>query len=94
MFFLVCINFYIKYYLDTISSTLHDLILRNNNYDTNTFSHSSRLFDGVRNINGKLDLQYSHFNMSTQLKGNCLFDLFNNITNIRFIIYTIFFNIE
>ena len=82
MFFLVRIDFNIKHYLDTISSTLRDLILRDNNYDTNTFSHSSRLFDGVRTINGKLDLQYSRFNMSIQLKGNCLFDLFNNITTL------------
>ncbi|CAF4245397.1 unnamed protein product [Rotaria sp. Silwood2] len=65
---------------DTISSTLHDLILRNNIYDTNTFSHSSRLFDGVRKITGKLDLQYSRFNLGRQLEGNCLFDLFNSIT--------------
>ncbi|CAF1444193.1 unnamed protein product [Rotaria sordida] len=65
---------------DTISSTLRDLILRNNIYDTNTFSHSSRLFDGIRTITGKLDLQYSYFNMGRQLEGNCLFDLFNSIT--------------
>ncbi|CAF0730616.1 unnamed protein product [Rotaria sp. Silwood1] len=65
---------------DTISSTLRDLILRNNIYDTNVFSHSSRLFDGVRTITGKLDLQYSRFNMNRQVEGNCLFDLFKSIT--------------
>jgi Leucine-rich repeat (LRR) protein len=46
----------------------------------NTFSHSSRFFDGVRKMRGKLDLQYSRFNMSTQLEGNCLFDIFNQIS--------------
>ncbi|CAF3297437.1 unnamed protein product [Rotaria socialis] len=67
---------------DTISSKLSDLILRNNLYDTNTFSHSSRLFDGVHTITGKLDLQYSRFNMSRLLEGNCLFDIFNSITTL------------
>jgi Leucine-rich repeat (LRR) protein len=69
-------------YLDTISSTLRDLVLRNNEYDTNTFSHSSRLFDGVRRIPGRLDLQYSRFQMGTQLQGNCLFDLFTEMTSL------------
>ncbi|CAF0757645.1 unnamed protein product [Adineta steineri] len=65
---------------NTISSTLRDLILRNNNYDTNTFSHTSPFFTGINTITGKLDLQSSRFNMSTQLQGNCLFDLFTKIT--------------
>ncbi|CAF4344125.1 unnamed protein product, partial [Adineta steineri] len=47
----------------TISSTLQDLILSNNNYNGNTFSHSSKLFDGVRTISGKFDLQNSRFQM-------------------------------
>ncbi|CAF3424842.1 unnamed protein product [Rotaria sp. Silwood1] len=67
---------------DTISSKLHDLILRNNIYDTNTFSHSSQLFDGVRTITGKLDLQNSRFRFDTQVNGNCLFDLFQQITSL------------
>ena len=68
--------------LDTIPSKLHDLILRSNNYDTNTFSVSSRLFDGVRAIAGKLDLQNSIFQIDTQQEGNCLFDLFQQITTL------------
>ncbi|CAF4110635.1 unnamed protein product, partial [Rotaria sp. Silwood2] len=67
---------------DTISSKLHDLILRNNVYDANTFSHSSQLFDGVRTITGTLDLQNSRFQFGTQLNGNCLFDLFQQITTL------------
>ena len=66
--------------LETISSTLRDLLLQRNDFDTTTFSHTSHLFDGVRHITGKLDLQYSRFQMGTQLTGNCLFDLFNEIT--------------
>ncbi|CAF0820909.1 unnamed protein product [Adineta steineri] len=69
---------------DTISSTLQDLILSNNNYNGNTFSHSSKLFDGVRTISGKLDLQNSRFQIGTQLEGNCLFDLFQQITILDF----------
>ncbi|CAF0885305.1 unnamed protein product [Rotaria sordida] len=67
---------------DTISSKLRDLILRNNIYDKNTFSNSSRLFDGVRTIRGTLDLQNSRFQLNTELNGNCLFDLFQQITTL------------
>ena len=67
-------------YLDAISSNLRDLLLRNNNYSSDTFSHSSEIFNGVRHITGKLDLTNSRFNMGTRLQGNCLFDLFTLIT--------------
>ncbi|CAF1429958.1 unnamed protein product [Adineta ricciae] len=66
----------------TVSSSLRDLILRNNHYDATTFSHTSPYFVGVRNLTGKLDLSGSRFNMSTQLKGNCLFDLFPNVAKL------------
>ncbi|CAF3630118.1 unnamed protein product [Rotaria socialis] len=67
---------------DTISSKLHDLILRNNIYDTNTFSHSCNLFNSVRSITGTLDLQNSRFKSSTKANENCLFDLFQQITTL------------
>ena len=68
--------------LDTVSSKLRDLILRNNDYDTATFSNSSRLFDGVRRISGRLDLQYSRLQLNTSSAGSCLFEVFDRITDL------------
>jgi len=68
--------------LGTISSTLTDLLLRNNIYDINTFSNTSHLFDGVQNIARKLDLQNSRFRMSPQQEGNCLFNIFQQIQTL------------
>jgi len=46
------------------------------------FSNTSHLFDGVRKIPGKLDLQNSRFQMDTTSKGNCLFNIFQNIKTL------------
>src|SRR4051794_175097 len=65
--------------LDKISPELTDLVLRNNIYDVNAFSYTSRIFNGVRKITGKLDLQNSRFQIDTQQEDNCLFNLFQQI---------------
>jgi hypothetical protein len=62
-----------------ISSKLTDLILRNNIYDQTVFSSASDLFNGVRNLPGKLDLQNSRFEFTDEPDGNCLFNIFQKI---------------
>lgn len=66
----------------SFSPSLTNLFLTNNDYDSTTFSHSSRLFDGVREIVVSLDLKYSRFDMGEQLDGNCIFDLFTKVNSL------------
>ena len=40
------------------------------------------MFDGVRQISGRLDLQYSRFQLNTQSADSCLFELFDRITDL------------
>ena len=68
--------------VDLIYPSLNDLFLRNNLYDQKTFANDSRLFFAVRNLPGKLDLQNSRFDfpLESTSQGNCLFNIFQQIT--------------
>lgn len=68
--------------LDTISSTLRDLILQNNDYDMASFSPSNHVFDGLRFIPGELDLKYSRFQLKDQSNDTCLFNVFDRVSRL------------
>ena len=73
-----------KFYLDTTPETLNNLILRNNIYDSTTFDSSSQLFNDVKEISGKLDLQNSRFQLNIESNDMCIFNIFQSITKLDF----------
>lgn len=68
---------------DSPYPALVDLILRNNVYDEKTFANDTHSFFSVRTISGKLDLQNSRFDVVSD-GGNCLFNIFQQITALDF----------